>query len=95
MNAALGYTSVSSTTILSSMSGQSSFFAVSGVRLMYSMPGFFTLGVGACVGVDEITPAKLGSVVLRFAATLPSTKYRAKWYLLQCDWCHRRVQVGP
>ncbi|KAL8292553.1 hypothetical protein RQP46_001165 [Phenoliferia psychrophenolica] len=46
MNAALGYTSVSSTTILSSMSG------------------FFTLGVGACVGVDEITPAKLGSVVL-------------------------------
>lgn len=35
---------------------------------MYLMPGFFTLGVGACVGVDEITPAKLGSVVLRFAA---------------------------
>ncbi|KAK4704168.1 solute carrier family 35, member F5, partial [Phenoliferia sp. Uapishka_3] len=56
MNAALGYTSVSSTTILSSMSG------------------FFTLGVGACVGVDEITPAKLGSVVLSIIGVVVVSK---------------------
>ena len=47
MNASLGYTSVSSTTILSSMSG------------------FFTLGIGACAGVEKFTPSKLASVVLR------------------------------
>ncbi|KAM0750478.1 hypothetical protein T439DRAFT_326445 [Meredithblackwellia eburnea MCA 4105] len=56
MNSALGFTSVSSTTILSSMSG------------------FFTLGVGACVGVDEITAAKLGSVVLSVVGVIVVSK---------------------
>lgn len=69
MNAALGYTSVSSTTILSSMSGKlQPSKTIDGSSLLSSVScttGFFTLGVGACVGVEEFTAGKLGSVVLR------------------------------
>ncbi|KAI5480521.1 thiamine-repressible mitochondrial transport protein THI74 [Pseudohyphozyma bogoriensis] len=56
INAAMGYTSVSSATILSSMSG------------------FFTLAVGAAVGVDEFTLAKLSSVAISVLGVLIVSK---------------------
>lgn len=67
MNAALGFTSVTSTTILSSMSGEPIPF-----RLLKNFAdthffwlGFFTLGIGSCVGVESFTARKVGSVIVR------------------------------
>jgi len=72
MNAALGYTSVSSTTILTSMSGEYTSLDSSDweprpkkLNNRIVVTGFFTLAAGAAIGVESFTAGKLIAVVLR------------------------------
>ena len=64
VNASLDYTSVASTTILSSMSGAWP-SKRSRVRGTETGIGFFTLGIGRIFQVEILTYAKLGAVFTR------------------------------
>ena len=65
INAALGYTSVASATILSSMSGMLSLPTLY-CMVEFSCEGFFTLGIGRLFMVERLTPAKIAAVLIRY-----------------------------
>lgn len=67
VNASLDYTSVASSTILASMSGEASGYLRAHIKADWAsfISGFFTLAIGRIFQVEAFSLAKLGAVVLR------------------------------
>lgn len=81
INASLDYTSVASTTILSSLSGMSSNSWIKVPRPNICV-GFFTLIIGRLFRVETLTIGKIGAVVTRFV-------HSKAFHIPQVDprWC--------